>query len=85
MFDYATGFESGDEEHPSYRSCKPRSGDHEPEAPAGDDTALLDMPGTQRSAARRLAGSWKLRPLSRELSQKIKKRVVVLRFLYCSN
>lgn len=40
--DYATGFESGDEEHPSYRSCKPRSGNHEPEALAGG-TALLDM------------------------------------------
>lgn len=80
--DYATGFESGDEEHPSYRSCKPRSGNHEPDALAGD-RALLGLlePSDQRSRR------WKLgmRPLSRELSQNIKKRVVSLRFLYCSN
>lgn len=40
--DYVAGFESGDEEHPSYGACKPRSWNHGPEALAGD-TVFLDM------------------------------------------
>lgn len=52
--DYVTGFESGDEEHPGYRSCMPRSGNQRIRSPSRLYSGLAYA--KRPTIARRLSG-----------------------------